>query len=110
MPESLMQFAEPNLHKFGQPSYDWSTYILRRHRKDLDIWKHPGTIGVSVSVLKALKRRGCQLIIVTVDGIAKYKVSPDDWLTKSVIDQLTPTQEPDAFLPLRLFKEIRRFD
>jgi hypothetical protein len=38
--------------------------------------------------------------LVKVDGVARYKVSPDDWLHKSIIDQLTPTQEPHAFISI----------
>jgi hypothetical protein len=100
-----MQFTEPNLHKIGQPSYDYSTFIL--WRKSSQIVRKYNAIGISVSVLQDLLKRHCQLIIIKLDGIARYKISPNDWLLKGIIDQLTPHQEPHAFIPISKF---RRFD
>jgi hypothetical protein len=102
---SLLEFAEPNLHKIGIPSYDYSTFILLR--KSTQIVRKYNAIGISVSILQDLLKRHCKLIIIKLDGIARYKISPDDWLKRGILDQLTPTQEPHSFLPIQKF---RRFE
>jgi len=104
MTESLLEFAEPNLYKIGVPSYDYSTFIL--FRKSNQIVRKYNAIGVSVSILQDLLKRGCKLIIIKIDGIARYKISPDDWLKKGILDQLTPKQEPHSFIPI---SRLRKF-
>jgi hypothetical protein len=103
--ESLMQFAEPNLHKIGQPSYDYSTFIL--WRKSTQIVRKYNAIGISVSILEDLLKRKCQLIIIKMDGVARFKISPSDWLRLGILDKLTPTQEPHCFIPIM---RLRRFE
>jgi hypothetical protein len=105
MAESLLDFSKPNIHRIGIPSYDYSTFILLR--KSTQIVRKYNAIGISVSILQDLLKRHCQLIVIKLDGIARYKISPDDWLHKSIIDQLTPRQEPHAFIPI---PSLRRFE
>jgi len=105
MLEPLLEFSEPNLHKIGIPSYDYSTFILLR--KSTQIVRKYNAIGISVSILQDLLKRKCQLIIIKIDGIAMYKISPDDWLKKGIVDQLVPNQEPHAFIPIA---KLRRFE
>lgn len=98
MPESLMEFVEPNIHKIGIFSYDKYTFIL--FRKTNQIVRKYNAIGISTSVLYDLIKSGCKLIIIEMDGIARYKISPDEWLRYGIIDQLTPNQDPHAFIPI----------
>jgi len=105
MLETLLKFAEPNLHKIGIPSYDYSTFILLR--KSTQIVRKYNAIGISVSILQDLLKRRCQLIIIKIDGFARYKISPDNWLKKGIVDQLVPNQEPHAFIPIA---KLRRFE
>jgi hypothetical protein len=104
MTESLLEFTEPNLHKIGVPSYDYSTFIL--FRKSSQIVRKYNAIGISVSILQDLIERGCKLIIIKLDGVARFKISPEDWLRLGIIDQLTTKQEPHAFYPI---PKLRRF-
>jgi len=104
MPESLLDFSKPNIHKIGIPSYDYSTFILLR--KSSQIVRKYNAIGISVSILQDLLKRHCKLIIIKLDGVARYKISPDDWMKHGIVDQLTPTQEPHSFIPIA---KLRRF-
>lgn len=104
MPESLMKFAEPNLHRIGIPSYDYSTFILLR--KSSQIVRKYNALGISVSILQDLLKRRCKLIIIKIDGVAMYKISPDDWLKRGIVDQLVPNQEPHSFLPIQKFRRF----
>ena len=98
MPESLLEFVKPNIHKIGQPSWDYSTFIL--FRKSSQIVRKYNAIGISISILQDLLSRNCKLIIIKMDGVARYKISPEDWLKRGILDQLTPTQEPHSFIPI----------
>jgi uncharacterized membrane protein YjdF len=100
MSETLLDFEKPNLFKIGVPSYDWSTYILFRTTRDLDIHKYPNTVGISVSALQELIEHQTKLIIIKVNGIKKWRTTPDDWLHKSTIDTLNPQKGPHAFIKI----------
>jgi len=105
MPEDLLEFTKPNIHKIGQPSYDYSTFIL--FRKSNQIVRKYNALGISVSILQDLLERNCKLIVVKIDGSARYKISPSDWMKKGILDRLTPAQEPHSFLPLNKFEVIQ---
>jgi len=101
MEEKLLKFMN---QRIGIPSWDYHTFILFR-RKDQIVRKY-NALGLSVDILKELISKGCQLIIIQMDGEARYKISPSDWLSKGIIDTLSAGQEPHAFMPLRLFQVI----
>jgi len=103
--ESLQKFL-PNLHRIGTPSYDYHTFILKRRSRDLNIRKYPHHVGISVFYLEELLKRGCQLIIIEVDGVALYKTTPTDWLFNGVQDKLSPLQDLHSFIPIA---RLRRF-
>lgn len=100
-----MEFAEPNLHKIGIPSYDYSTFILFRKRSQ--IVRKYNAIGISVSILQDLLNRHCKLIIIKLDGVARYKISPEAWLKYGILDKLCSNQEPHSFYPIT---KLRRFE
>jgi len=90
----------------GEHSYDWSTFILCRKKKDIEIRKYPNTIGISKAVLFDVETRGCQVIIVKIDGRAMLKTTPRTWINKGITDKLSPEQEPHSFLPYSYFKAM----
>lgn len=103
------------LYKFmhfnvGEHSWDWLTFILNRKLKDLKIRKYPDTIGVSTRILMDLIGHGTKNLIVKVDGVPAFKTDPKTWLEKSIIDKLSPDQDPHAFLSLNRFQRLRGAD
>jgi len=69
--------------KIGIPSHDWHTFILIR-RSDQIVRKY-NAWGISTRILKDLIEKGCRLIIIRVDGEAKYKINPRDWLERGIV-------------------------
>ena len=104
MSKSLIDFVKPNIHKIGVSSYDYQTFIL--FRKSSQIVRKYNAIGISVSVLQDLLKRNCKLIIIKMDGIARYKISPEDWLRHGILDQLTPNQDPHSFIPIARLRRL----
>jgi len=100
---------QQRLYKFqnrriGLPSWDWHTFILFRSKNQI-VRKYKAW-GLSTAILMDLIKKGCKLVIIQVDGEAKYKISPKDWLEKSIVGTLYQGQEPHAFMPINLFQKI----
>jgi len=90
--------------KIGLPSWDWKQFILFRSKKQ--IVRKYNALGLSTAILMDFIKKGCELIIVKMDGHAKYKISPKDWLEKGIVGTLYKGQEPHAFMPINLFQKI----
>lgn len=90
--------------KIGLSSWDNYTFIL--FRKSSDIVRKYNAWGISTRILLDLIESGCRIIIIKVNNVAKYKISPKEWLEKGIKDRLTPDQEFHSFLPIDKFERL----
>jgi len=101
--QGLKQYKYKN-RRIGVISWDNHTFIL--FRKKSQIVRKYNAIGISTRILIDLIESGCEIIIIKMDNVAKYTITPRDWLEKGITDRLTPTQDYHAFYPL---DKLKRF-
>lgn len=92
-----------NGYVIGERSYDWTTFKLIRSGSQNIILRYPGTIGISKCILEDLQSHGTKIIIVMVNGRARYRTTPEKWLANGIRASLCDGQELHCFMKIENF-------
>lgn len=92
----------------GKLNSDFSVLKLTRTSKNFTTRKYPQHTQISREVIIDLVyRKKTRKILIEIDKEIKYWTTPRTWLSRGIKDKLTPEQEDQLFLSLKLIHEVK---